>query len=105
MARTAQLAGKKHLDSMSLLGKTSRRATSKNLYQGKYKSLGLDVATGGCCQEAATLTDSQQSSPKHVVPVKTTRDSTTPPTPVRREALPLTSHAGQSGGRQRCVFS
>lgn len=31
------------------------------LYQGKYKSLGPDVATGGCCQKWAMLTDTQQS--------------------------------------------
>ena len=49
---SARWEGKKTescLDSMKL-----PREKQAGLYQGKYKSPGPDVATGGCCQEAAS---------------------------------------------------
>lgn len=70
--------GKKTPGFHELPGKNKQASNEQNLYRGKYKSLGPDVATGGCCQKGATA-DSQQSSPKHVVPVKTTHDTPPPP--------------------------
>lgn len=76
------------------------REKQAGLYQGKYKSLGPDVATGGCCQEGATLTDTQQSP---VIPETCGSCKNNPLPP--NEPLPLSSHTAQSTGSEGCVFS
>lgn len=84
------------------------------LHQGKYKSLGPNVATGGHCQKGTTLTDIQQSpvipetcgsckNNPYPPPTHTHTQSPTPPPPY--EPLPLSSHTAQLTGSERCVFS
>lgn len=66
------------------------------LYQGKYKSLGPDVATGGCCQKWATLTDTQQSP---VIPETCGSCKNNPQPPMNPCHYPVTLP------REGCVFS
>lgn len=95
LALTAQLAGKR-LDSMSFPGKKAA------LYQGKYKSLGPDVATGGCCQKGATLTDTQQSPviPKTCGSCK----NNSPPAPNPCTPATIQSHCPIDRERGMCFF-
>lgn len=88
---------------LSFLGEkknSTSREKQAGLYQGKYKSLGPDVAAGGRCQKGATLTDTQQSP---VIPETCGSCKNNPPHP--HEPLPLSSHTAQSSGSERCVFS
>lgn len=72
------------------------------LYQERNKSPRPDVATVRCCQKAATLTDTQQSS---VIPKTcgSCKNNPTPPHPLH-EPLPQSSHTAHSAGARDVFF-